>query len=98
MKLYVCYGTFPVGYKKHPCREADKALREAGYDPEVIKTYGFGAFPMALNGGRKPVVELTGQKWVPALEFDDGTGISGTKNIIAWAAANPAGVKAAAAV
>ena len=42
-----------------------------------------------MTKGRKRVKELTGQSWVPALEFDDGTAIAGSKEIIAWAKANP---------
>ena len=46
MTLYVCYGTFssprPGG---HPCGNAYKALKEAGYDPEVVKSYGLGMLP-----------------------------------------------------
>ena len=91
MKLYVCWGVFGTGPHTHPCQAADKALRAAGHDPEVVKTYGFGAFPKFMNPGRKPVRELTGQEWVPALELDDGTAIAGSKDIIAWAKANPAG-------
>ena len=91
MKLYICYGTFqtprPGG---HPCRNAHEALKEAGYDPEVVKTYGFGALPDALNtSGRKEVKRLTGNSWVPALVTDDGEVISDSKNIVAWAKANP---------
>jgi hypothetical protein len=39
---------------------------------------------------RRRVKEITGKTWVPALEFDDGTGIGDSKKIIAWAQANPA--------
>jgi hypothetical protein len=41
IKLYVCWGTFatprPGG---HPCSNAHEALRGAGHDPEVVKSYG----------------------------------------------------------
>ena len=44
MKLYVCWGTFqtprPSG---HPCHNAHEALKQAGWDPEVQKTYGWAA-------------------------------------------------------
>ena len=100
MKLYVCFGTFPVPRPGgHPCRNAYVALREAGHDPEVIRSYGFGALPDALNAtpGRRRVRELTGKSWVPVLEFDDGTAIGGTKEIVAWATAHPAAATSAAA-
>ena len=67
MKLYICYGTFrsprPGG---HPCANAYEALRDAGHEFEMQKSYGFGPLP-AFTGGRKRVQQLTGQKWVPAL-------------------------------
>jgi hypothetical protein len=43
MKLYVCYGTWRrVGPKSHPCGLAYEALRDAGYAPQVIRSYGLG--------------------------------------------------------
>jgi hypothetical protein len=91
MKLYVCWGTFgsprPGG---HPCGNAYNRLREAGWDPEVQKTYGWGVLPSFMNPGRRPVRELTGQEWVPVLETDDGELIQGSKAIVDWAKANPA--------
>jgi hypothetical protein len=99
MKLYVCWGTFqtprPGG---HPCRNAYHALRDAGYEPEVIKSYGFAPLPDALNGspGRREVRRLTGQSWVPVMVADDGTVVQDSKAIAAWAKANPASGAAAA--
>ncbi|HEY4280128.1 MAG TPA: glutathione S-transferase N-terminal domain-containing protein [Conexibacter sp.] len=92
MKLYVCWGTFHVPVRSHPCREAYEALKAAGHEPTVIKTYGFGALPAALNAttGRREVRELTGQEWVPVLVTDDAQAIRDSKQIIAWAAAHPA--------
>ncbi len=98
MKLYVCYGTFgsprPGG---HPCGNAYKALKNAGHDPEVVKAYGWGALPDALNTGRrKEVKKMTGNTWVPVLVTDDDSVISGSKEIVAWAQEHPAGAAAAA--
>ncbi len=99
MKLYVCYGTWTVGkpLHAHPCGEANKALIEAGYHPEVVHSYGLGLLPGPVNGlmpGRREVKALTGNYWVPALVTDDGTVIQGSTKIIAWAWANPAGAAA----
>lgn len=93
MKLYICYGTFqtprPGG---HPCANADKALRAAGHDPELVKSYGWGALPDALNAtaGRREVKRLTGNTWVPALVTDSGEVVQGSQEIVDWARANPA--------
>ncbi|MFY9488289.1 MAG: glutathione S-transferase N-terminal domain-containing protein, partial [Solirubrobacterales bacterium] len=76
----------------HPCKNAAEALTEAGHSPEIIKSYGFGLLPDAMNmtSGRRAVRKLTGNNWVPALVTDDGDVIQGSKKIVAWAAANPA--------
>lgn len=93
MKLYVCYGTFktprPGG---HPCANAHEALRAAGHEPEIVRSYGWGALPDALNrsNGRREVKRLTGNSWVPALVTDDGEVVDGSDEIVAWAEAHPA--------
>lgn len=93
MKLYVCYGTFQLPAREHPCRTAHAALVSAGYQPEVIRAYGWGVLPDWLNftRGRREVRRLSGGKnWVPLLVTDDGEVIQGSKKIAAWAADNPA--------
>jgi hypothetical protein len=93
MKLYICWGTFgsprPGG---HPCKNAHDALKEAGHDPEVVKSYGLGLLPDFMNptSGRKEVKRLTGKTWVPVLVTDDDEVIQGSKEIAAWAKENPA--------
>ena len=46
----------------HPCGRAYEALKKAGYEPEVIKSYGLAPLPDFLNPtqGRREVRELTG--------------------------------------
>jgi hypothetical protein len=100
MKLYICYGTFrsprPGG---HPCGNAYRALREAGHDPELVKSYGAGILPDALNQtkGRQEVKRLTGNSWVPVLVTDDGEVVQDSKKIVEWAGQNPAQQSAPAA-
>ena len=98
MKLYVCWGTFPVPWPRrgaswrpgvHPCKRAYDALKEVGHSPDVIKTYGLASLP-DLTKGRKEVKRLTGESFVPVLVLDDGQVIRGSKNIVAWARDNPA--------
>jgi Glutathione S-transferase, N-terminal domain len=90
MKLYVCWGTFqtprPGG---HPCHNAHEALKEAGWDPEVKRVYGWGLLGNALNPTRREVRELTGQNWVPLLVTDDGELVQDSKRIVEWAKAHP---------
>jgi hypothetical protein len=92
MKLYVCWGTFqtprPGG---HPCRNAHVALREAGYDPEVVKVRGLGVGPLKwITSGRREVLELTGQPAVPVLVTDGGEAVFDSKRIVEWAETHPA--------
>jgi hypothetical protein len=94
MKLYVCWGTFrsprPGG---HPCGNAYRALREAGHDPEVVRSYGLTILPDGIfnqTPGRKRAKELTGRSTVPVLELDDGTAIAESQAIVAWAKEHPA--------
>ncbi len=98
MRLYVCYGTFntprPGG---HPCANAYDALRRAGHDPEVIKSYGLAPLPDAVfnrTRGRREAKQLTGRSTVPVLVTDDDEVIAESKQIEAWAEANPAGSRA----
>ncbi len=97
MKLYVCWGTFPVPWPRtghpwrpsgHPCKIAHDALKQAGHSPKVVKSYGLARLP-DVTRGRKEVKRLTGESWVPVLVLDDGEVISDSKNIAAWARDNP---------
>ena len=92
MKLYVCWNTKrgPLG---HPCGNAYHALRQAGHDPEVIKSYGQHALPDIVNRttGRREAERLTGRKTVPVLVSDAGEVVSDSKRIVSWARAHPAG-------
>jgi hypothetical protein len=94
MKLYVCWGTWKPAPRPggHPCGSAYHALKDAGHDPEVVRSYGFAPLPAILNRtrGRREVQELTGNRWVPTLVLDDGTVIDGSRQIVDWAWANPA--------
>jgi hypothetical protein len=91
MKLYVCWGTFqtprPGG---HPCHNANKALQDAGYEPEVIRVHGLGIGPMKwMTEGRREVEEMTGQPAVPVLVTDGGEKIFDSAKIVDWAKKHP---------
>jgi hypothetical protein len=95
VKLYVCWTTIqtPRPPRGHPCHNAEKALRDAGYEPEVIKTQGLGIGPKFLHvttDGRREVEKLTGSTMVPVLVTDDGEVINESQRIVEWAKANPA--------
>jgi glutathione S-transferase len=98
MKLYVCWGTFTTTPRPggHPCGNAYRALREAGHDPEVIKSYGWDVLPDVFNRtrGRREAKELTGKGTVPVLVTDSGEVVSDSKKIVEWAKAHPAAAAA----
>ena len=101
MKLYVCYGTWKPAPRPggHPCGQAYHALKEAGHDPEVIRSYGLGPLPETpfnKTSGRQEVKKLTGNTWVPVLVTDDGEVVQDSRKIIDWAKRNPAGAAPAA--
>jgi hypothetical protein len=101
MKLYVCYGTWKPAPRPggHPCGNAYEALRDAGYEPEVIKSYGLGMLPdtpFNQTAGRKEAKRLTGKSVVPVLVTDDGEVVADSRKIMEWAKKNPAGSPASA--
>src|SRR5947207_1246142 len=74
MKLYVCWGTFPTPRPGgHPCANAYHALKKAGHDPEVIKSYGLAILPGPFNAtaGRREAKRLTGKYTAPVLVTHD---------------------------
>jgi hypothetical protein len=98
MKLYVCWGTWkgatPPPFRRadrHPCGVAHEALIEAGYQPKVVRCYGWEALPGVFNltPGRRKVERLTGDVTVPVLERGDGEVIAGSREIADWARRNP---------
>jgi hypothetical protein len=95
MKLYVCWGTFPTPLLPggHPCRDAYLALRRAGYDPHVVRSFGTAMLPdipFNLTPQRIHVKRATGSSEVPMLETEDGETIQGSRQIAHWARRNPA--------
>jgi hypothetical protein len=64
VKLHRCNTMWIKG--PHPCWRVQKALDEAGVDYQLVKHPGFP------RGRRKEYQELTGQKVLPAIEFEDG--------------------------
>jgi hypothetical protein len=94
VRLYICWGLFPSPRPGgHPCKNAYEALREAGHEPEVVKSYGLTLLPDAVNRthGRREAKRLTGKTTVPVLVTDEGEVVADSKDIVAWAREHPAG-------
>lgn len=94
MLLYTCAGgrhgaTTPI--IKHPCGLAAKALDDAGHTFDLRTVKGFKNIPFSTpKGARDEIERLSGQSLVPVLVLDDGAVVSGSREIVAWAKANPA--------
>jgi hypothetical protein len=83
-KLYTC-SIDDGGPKLHPCRRCHDALKAAGHDYETV-VFGRNK-PMGLftKGKRPKLQEMTGQEKLPVLELTDGSFVTGSKSIVAWA-------------
>jgi hypothetical protein len=66
VKLHRCPFTF-VHHNIDSCWKVQKALDEQGIDYEIVKE------PTFPRGRRKDVERLTGQTWLPVIEFEDGS-------------------------
>jgi hypothetical protein len=66
VKLHRCPFTF-VKTEMDPCFVVQKALDEQGIAYEIVKE------PYWPKSRRTTVIEKTGQKWLPAVELEDGT-------------------------
>ena len=66
VKLHRCPFTFVHNNLDH-CWKVQKALDEQGVKYEVVKE------PVLPRSRRKDVIELTGQHWLPVVEFEDGS-------------------------
>ena len=64
VKLHRCPFTFVHNNLDH-CWKVQKALDDQGVDYEVVTQ------PVYPRGRRKEVIELTGQHWLPVIEFED---------------------------
>lgn len=87
----MAYARPPNATNRSSCT-AHHTLKDAGHQPEVIRCYGLAILPRFLNAtrGRREAERRTGYRWVPTLVLDDGTILDGSREIAAWAKANPA--------
>jgi glutathione S-transferase len=87
LTLYVCH-IDEGGPRPHACRRVPDALRSSGHEFEKVifaKGIPFGLF----TKGRRPELKaMSGQEKLPVLKLQDGSTISGSANIIAWANSN----------
>jgi len=66
VKLHRCSWTF-LHTDLDACWKVQRALDEQGIEYQVVK-HGYG------KGSRPEIRKLSGQKWLPVIEFEDGSG------------------------
>jgi hypothetical protein len=66
VRLHRCPFTF-IHNNLDSCWKVQSALDDQGIDYEIVKA------PVYPRGRRTEVIELTGQHWLPAIEFADGS-------------------------
>jgi glutathione S-transferase len=84
LTLYVCH-IDEGGPKPHACRRAQNALRASGHDFEKIVFAQGIPFGLFTKGRRPELKAMSGQEKLPVLRLADGTTVSGSAAIIAWA-------------
>jgi glutathione S-transferase len=97
MVLYVCgegtsFGGLPAPIA-HPCGRAAKALDDAGHTYQLKQVKGGTMKLWTLRNrarDRAEIERLSGQRAVPILVLDDGSVVTGSATIAAWAREHPA--------
>lgn len=80
IKLHRCSWTF-VHNDLDSCWKVQRALDEQGIAYEVVK-HGYGS-PKFKMGDRSDIKALTGQQWLPVLEFPDGSTYRAESDVMA---------------
>jgi len=87
LTLYVC--SHDDGWPpQHPCRLAQRALRDAGHDFEKVVFDKGRPFGLFTKGRRPELKEMSGQEMLPVLKLPDGSTVNGGASIVAWAKNN----------
>jgi len=90
--LYGCRQSEQFAGAGHACARALHALRQAGYEVDLLHVEGNGLMPWKRHGpARDEVRNLTGQDKVPVLLLPEGTVVTGSGPIMRWAKDYPAG-------
>lgn len=87
LTLYVCH-IDDGGPPPHACKRAQRALRDGGHEFDKVIAGRGRLFGLFTKGRRPELKQLSGQEKLPVLVLADGTVISGSAYIIAWAREN----------
>ena len=81
-KLFVCHGD-DGGPPFHPCRQVQKALREANIAYQKVIA-GHGSPLPFLRGPRPELLRETGTDELPTLKLPNGTILDQPREILSW--------------
>jgi hypothetical protein len=81
---YVCHGD-EGGPKVHPCRKVQEALNANGIEYDKVVAAHGSPIPFLRKGSREELREATGSEKLPAMKLADGTVMTHSRDIIAWA-------------
>jgi len=90
LTLYVCH-IDDGGPPPHACKRAQRALSSAGHDFEKVVFARGRPFGLFTKGRRPELKAMSGQEQLPVLMMPDGSTVSGSARIIAWANADAPG-------
>jgi hypothetical protein len=82
--LYVCHGD-EGGPGIHPCRKVQQALHAKGIEYDKVVAAHGSPIPFLRKGSREELRETTGSDKLPAMKLPDGTVMTHSREIIAWA-------------
>jgi glutathione S-transferase len=82
--LFVCHGD-DAGPRVHPCRRVQEALRAADIRYDKVAAGHGSPVPFLRKGSREDLRAATGDTKLPALKLPDGTVLTHTRAILAWA-------------
>jgi hypothetical protein len=84
--LYVCHRD-DSGPRIHPCRRVQETLRARGIPYEKVIAGKGHPIPFLRRGSRAELIAATGSDKLPSLKLADGTVLTHSKAILAWAEA-----------
>jgi glutathione S-transferase len=88
--LYVCHGD-AGGPRMHPCRRVQEAMQAKGIEYEKVIAAQGNPFPFLRKGSREELKTATGDTKLPTLKLPDGTVLTHSRAILAWANRQTAG-------
>jgi glutathione S-transferase len=82
--LFVCHGD-DGGPRFHPCRRVQESFKANGIEYDKVVAAHGNPIPFLRKGSREQLRAQTGSTKLPALKLPDGTVLTHSRAILAWA-------------